>query len=198
MADKKHSANQDENFNVIDLLLQLQTKDNETQIEIIKDKVLNLEKKELEFSDLLKLQVANERNSLKRHESLEHDLRKYGAKELGQLLVPELELLNKVLASLANHENKELKNYLIGFEMVVKKIDNVLNEVGISKMNLKIGDQFDEKFQEAVESIETSEFQPNQIVEIVHDGYMIYDRVLVHAKVKIAQAKQQVENEGEN
>ena len=53
-------------------------------------------------------------------------------------------------------------------------------------MSIQVGDEFNSEIMEAVE-IETNPKQENNCVErVIEDGYKLYDRVILHAKVVVA------------
>jgi len=184
--EAKIEKDSDQEINLTELVLSLKTKENGDEIEKINQQIGELEAKNLDLEESLKYQVAELRNVLKRRDEKEAKLKKYAATSLGELLIPELELLKKVLASLETNKNQELKNYLIGFEMIIKNIDNELSSVGIIPMQIEIGSEFDPQHQESIEQVETDEYKSGQVVEITNNGYMIHDHVLIHAKVKVA------------
>jgi len=183
---QSEEAQTDQELNLTELVSSLETTENKDEIEKVHQKIGELEVKNLELEDALKYQVAELRNVIKRRDEKEAKLKKYAATSLGEILIPQLELFKKVLASLETNPNQELRNYLIGFEMIVKNIDNELESVGIMPMQIEIGSQFDPQHQESIEQVETDEYQSGQIVEITNNGYMIHDHVLIHAKVKVA------------
>ena len=58
--------------------------------------------------------------------------------------------------------------------------------MGIKKINVKVGDLFDEKIMNAVDTEKTSSVKPNCVSKIVRDGYYLHDRVLIHVDVVVS------------
>jgi molecular chaperone GrpE len=164
----------------------LKTEENTATIEEIQAEISHLKVENDVLKDEVKYQVAEMRNVLRRRDEQETNLRKYGSAQLGELIIPDVELLKQVLASLEQNDNQELRNYLMGFEMVIKKIETSLETVGIVPMKTVVGSEFNPQLEESVEQVETDQYKSGEVVEIVHHGYMIKDRVLLHAKVKVA------------
>lgn len=139
-----------------------------------------------ELTDQYLRQVAENRNMVMRREETERRLRKYGARKLGELVVPDIDLFKKVLAASEKNGSAEVQNYLKGFEMIVNKFDYSLSEVGIKEVQIKVGAEFDSRTMEALEQVETTDVKSGQVVETISNTYMIYDEVLIHGKVKVA------------
>ncbi|WP_027048014.1 nucleotide exchange factor GrpE [Mesoplasma syrphidae] len=112
------------------------------------------------------------------------EIRKYGASDLAMELIKPIDLLKKVVESLQG--NEAFKNYLTGFEMVVRQMEQALENNGITLIDVKPGDEFDDQIHNANEAVEGTKFSENTIIEIISNGYKIHDRVLVHALVKVA------------
>lgn len=139
---------------------------------------------------ILQLEEANLQNIAKiqtmarRHFEEEKQIRKYGGSKLAEEILKPIDLFKKVLNSPISSE--EVKNYLIGFNMIVTQLDQALEENGITIIPVKIGDKFDHNLHNANEAVESETFKANEIVEIISNGYKIYDRVIIHAIVKVA------------
>ncbi|WP_185882475.1 nucleotide exchange factor GrpE [Blattabacterium cuenoti] len=84
---------------------------------------------------------------------------------------------------------KELKKYkenilLKGVLLIQEKLINILNQKGLSKIQIKQGDDFNTDFHNAIN--QTTVLKDNlkgKIIEIVEDGYLLQDKVIRHAKV---------------
>lgn len=80
---------------------------------------------------------------------------------------------------LANH------NWVVGFLQTKKQIDTFLQKEGIEKIEV-MDKAFDPNTMEAVEEVENKEIQPNMVIEEVQRGYMLDEKILRPAKVKIS------------
>lgn len=70
--------------------------------------------------------------------------------------------------------------------MISNQLVQSLESNNIKPMNTQVGEIFDSTKQEATELVENSEFESNRIVAVLSEGYMIHDRVLSYALVKVA------------
>ncbi|WP_026389742.1 nucleotide exchange factor GrpE [[Acholeplasma] multilocale] len=120
----------------------------------------------------------------RRHNEENTNSRKYGSASLAEDIIKPIDLFKKVLAAPAPSE--EVKNYLFGFEMIAKQLEQSLENNGITMIEVKPGDEFDSNIHNANEAVEGTKFKENQVVQVISNGYKIHDRVLVHAIVKVA------------
>ncbi|WP_434329760.1 nucleotide exchange factor GrpE [Mycoplasma capricolum subsp. capricolum] len=163
--------------------LKLKTKLDTALLEVQNLKDLNETlKKDIESERQLNL--AEISNLTKKYNQKEIEIQKYGASKLARDLIQPLEILKKVVN--APNNNEVVQAYVKGFEMIVSQINNVLESHHIKAMNVKVGDMFNPHLHDANEAVESDEYKTNQIVGVLSDGYMIYDKVLVYAIVKVA------------
>ncbi len=72
-----------------------------------------------------------------------------------------------------------------GAEMIVKQFLEILEKSGVKPMGEK-GESFDPLRHNAIQHIEDDSFGENQICEVLLRGYVMGDRVIRHAMVKVA------------
>lgn len=73
---------------------------------------------------------------------------------------------------------------IAGLEMALSKFYTMLKGFGVEKI-MATGQTFDPNFHEALSIVESNELAHNQIAEEFQTGYLIHDRVLRPAKVKV-------------
>ncbi|MGE5657305.1 MAG: nucleotide exchange factor GrpE [Actinomycetota bacterium] len=83
------------------------------------------------------------------------------------------------------------------YQSVYKQMVDCLKRVGVSPMRPE-GTQFDPNLHEAVMREATDQYEEGTIIEELVRGYMLGDRVLRHAMVKVATAPEPTGNEEEN
>lgn len=145
-------------------------------------KIIQELQNEIEFQKGLR--NADIANLTKKRNEQELLIRKYASSNLAEDLIKPIDLLKKVVETPT--DNPDVQNYLTGFKMIISQIESAFESNGIKAMGVKAGDEFDSNFHEANESLEDSGMESNKIVSVISDGYMIHDRVLVHAIVKVA------------
>jgi len=97
----------------------------------------------------------------------------------------------------AESMSSEIKNWAIGFEMILNQFKQILSHQGLEEYH-SIGKPFDPHFHEAVEMIETNEYSPGVVVEEYIRGYKIGNRPIRPARVKVAKAPQVKNEEKQN
>lgn len=72
-----------------------------------------------------------------------------------------------------------------GIRHIQAKLEQVLAYHGVKEIEV-VGEKFDPHLHEAVGEVESAEFTPGTVVEEVRTGFMLHDRLLQPARVKIA------------
>jgi molecular chaperone GrpE len=72
-----------------------------------------------------------------------------------------------------------------GVELIYRKFLNILENEGVKRMDAE-GKEFDPNLHEAVVSEENDQYESGQIIEVLQQGYLLGDRVLRPAMVRVA------------
>ena len=86
---------------------------------------------------------------------------------------------------LAQDKHEDFSAFLKGIEMVLAHLYDLLKKHGLAPIEAK-GKVFDPHFHEALLHIETDNFPENTVVEELQKGYLLNDRIIRTAKVKVA------------
>lgn len=73
-----------------------------------------------------------------------------------------------------------------GVELIYRKLLSYLEGEGVSQMQV-MGQDFDPNLHEAISQEESEEHKSGEIIEVLQPGYMLGERVLRPAIVKVAQ-----------
>jgi len=73
-----------------------------------------------------------------------------------------------------------------GIELIARKFQNILDVEGIKRIEAT-GAEFDPKFHEAISHEHNEDFESGQVIEVVQNGYMLGERVIRPALVRVAQ-----------
>jgi len=73
-----------------------------------------------------------------------------------------------------------------GIELIARKFQNILDVEGIKRIEAS-GAEFDPKFHEAISHEHNEDFESGQVIEVVQNGYMLGERVIRPALVRVAQ-----------
>lgn len=101
-----------------------------------------------------------------------------------------LELLNVLdnlerAVELAQDKHQDLSAFLKGVELILAHLYEMLKEHGVAPMEAK-GKVFDPNYHEALMQAEDSQAPENTVIEELQKGYMLNDRVIRTAKVKVS------------
>jgi molecular chaperone GrpE len=101
-----------------------------------------------------------------------------------------VELLNIVddlerTVELAQEKHEDFSAFLKGIEMILAHLYELLKKYGLATIEAK-GNIFDPNYHEALLKIETNEYPEDTIVEELQKGYMLNERVIRTAKVKVS------------
>lgn len=86
---------------------------------------------------------------------------------------------------LAQSQHQDLASFLKGVEMILAHLYELLKEYGVRPIETK-GKIFNPNFHEALMQVENKDLPENTIVEELQKGYMLNDRVIRTAKVKVS------------
>ena len=136
------------------------------------DKKKKKENKEEEYLNNWKKAQADLENFQKEVANKMEDLGKYFSQDIFQEMTEVVDNLE----SAVQYAEGELKT---GLDQVLKKSKGLMEKHGVKKIEVKAGDKFDPHLHEAMEGI------GDTIAEQVRPGYMIHDRVLRPALVKV-------------
>ncbi len=126
-------------------------------------------------------------NFRKRTTQEKQDLLKYGASEVLGKLISLIDTFERAKKSLENIEDpKTIKD---GYEVVYKQLTDAFKKVGVEEIDAT-GKEFNPAEHEAVTQIETDEFEPNHIAQVLQKGYKLFDKVLRPAMVGVAKVKE--------
>lgn len=111
-------------------------------------------------------------------------------------LLPVIDNFERARAHLKPQTDGEM-NMHKSYQSVYKQMVECLKQIGVSPMRPE-GEQFDPNLHEALLSEPSSEHEEGTIVQELERGYTLGDRVLRHAKVKVAAAGSSVVASDEN
>ncbi|NOR28563.1 MAG: nucleotide exchange factor GrpE [Lutibacter sp.] len=105
--------------------------------------------------------------------------------DLMTVLLPILDDFDRGLAEIKKVKDKEL---LKGMELIKNKLQNSLNQKGLSHIEVKKGDVFDVELHEAITQIPApSEDLKGKIIDVVEQGYKLGEKVIRYPRVVIGQ-----------
>ncbi len=107
--------------------------------------------------------------------------RKYKSEEMATELLPILDNFERALQTEISDENK---SFLEGIQMVYNQLQTVLETQGVKPIDA-IHQDFDPTIHHAVMQVEEEDLESNTVVEELQKGYMLKDKVIRPAMVKV-------------
>jgi molecular chaperone GrpE len=102
----------------------------------------------------------------------------------GDIIKKMLPVLDDLERSLAHRPEGD--SWADGMELIARKFRSVLEAEGAKRIEAK-GQLFDPNFHEAISSEPNDEVESGHVIEVVQNGYMLGERVIRPAMVRVAQ-----------
>jgi molecular chaperone GrpE len=168
-----------------------QEKLDKDQVEKKVDEKQQLKEKNIELAKERLLLLAEIENIKKSFQKQRVEDYKYSNKKLIlSILDFMINLEEMALKSMRNDPEKSVKNHLIGIEMMINNLWKKLEIEGVKEMQIKIGsDVWNSYLYELDEEVLDKDLPEGVVKEVTKKGYLLHDRVLRPAKVKITKKK---------
>ena len=119
-------------------------------------------------------------NARKRAAREQQDFRDYALADTIKTLIPVLDSFDRALQS-----SPQKSEFHAGVELIHKQLQDALAKLGVQPISAK-SQQFDPRFHEAIEMVETDEANDHEVLEELQRGYKLKDRLLRPAMVRVA------------
>lgn len=156
------------------------TEDESIEEERIEEQVDGNKEFEELNNKLLRLQ-ADFVNFKKRAEKEKENTIHYALESFGCSLLPIIDNFQRAMES----EVDKNDNFYKGVEMIYEQLIKALNDNGIEEVKA-LGEEFDPNFHHAVFMEESDEYEAGKVTEVLQTGYMLKDRIIRPAMVKVA------------
>lgn len=135
-------------------------------------------KKENEgLKDSLKRQQAEFENFRKRTEREREEQSKCATQDLLHKILPVMDNID-----LAMNNSHDTDEFVKGTTLIFEQLKNVLESEGLEEIKAE-GETFDPRLHQALLTEDSD--QENKVLQVMQKGYMLNDKVLRHAKVKV-------------
>ena len=151
------------------------------EIESLKKKLEEAESKTSEYKDSWMRSQAEFQNYKKR---LERDNELMYVSMKGDIIKKVLPVLDDLERALQNRPAEG--SWADGIELIARKLQNMLDSEGVKKIEA-IGAEFDPNFHEAISHEPTDGAKSGFVIGVVQNGYMLGERVIRPALVRVAQ-----------
>ena len=110
--------------------------------------------------------------------------RKYRFQQPATEILPILDSMEMALK--VQTEDETIKNYVKGFEMIHKQLKGVLEKEGVQEID--VADKpFDHNTMQALMQEKKEGVESGMVIEVLQKGYMLKDRILRPALVKVSE-----------
>ncbi|MCT2194884.1 nucleotide exchange factor GrpE [Paenibacillus phoenicis] len=136
-----------------------------------------------EFQQRLLRAQADFDNFRRRTVKEKEELGKYASAKLITELLPVIDNFERALNTTG--DISDAASYVKGVEMIFRQLEGVLKAEGLTPMEAE-GQPFNPEFHQAIMQVESEEHEEGIVVEVVQKGYMLKDKVLRPAMVKVS------------
>lgn len=119
-------------------------------------------------------------NARKRAAKEQQDFRDYALVDTVKTIIPVLDSFDRALQ--ASAEKSEFRS---GVELIHKQLVDALGKLGVKPVSAK-GEQFDPRYHEAIEMVDTEDADDHTVLEELQPGYRLKDRLVRPAMVRVA------------
>nr|WP_157059994.1 nucleotide exchange factor GrpE [Saccharibacillus kuerlensis] len=151
--------------------------------EQLQERVAALTAQSEDYMQRLARSQADFDNFRKRTIREKEELGKYASSKLISELLPIVDNFGRALDTRPEVEGSE--SFVKGVEMIYRQFENVLQAEGLTAMET-VGQPFNPEFHQAVMQVESDEHEEGIVVEELQKGYMLKDKVLRPAMVKVS------------
>ncbi len=147
------------------------------------EKIAALEAQNAQVRDQLLRKAAEFENYKRRTENDFAALTKYAGENVIVRILPILDDLDRSLKSARESAGNE--SLIRGIELIQQKFLKALEGLGLKTMECA-GKEFDVAYHDALLQVPRSDVAPHTVVEEVEKGYLLFDKVIRHAKVIVS------------
>jgi len=151
------------------------------RLDALQAQLAEAESKAAEYKDGWARSQAEFQNYKKR---LERDNELMYASMKGDIIKKVLPALDDLERALQNRPADDA--WASGIELIARKLQNILEGEGLKRIEAK-GAAFDPNFHEAITHEPNDEVESEHIIDVVQNGYMLGERVIRPALVRVAQ-----------
>lgn len=157
------------------------------QILIMDEELKAMQEEAIEYKDKYLRLLADSENARKRLQKERQDMMRHASEKLIVDFLRPLDNFENAL-HFAQGMSDEVKNWMIGFQMIFTQFKDILNQNGVIPID-SLGKPFNPYDHEAVEMIESTTQPSGTIVEECMKGYRMGERTIRAARVKVAKNK---------
>lgn len=139
-----------------------------------------------EMRDRYMRALADAENSRKRADRDRREAEQYGSTRLARDLLPVYDNLKRALDAASDDTRAQAAALIEGVELTLRELTNVMTKHGVTPISPAIGDAFDAQVHQAMFEAPVPGTKAGQIIQVMVEGFMLYDRLLRPAQVGVS------------
>ena len=151
------------------------------EIEELKKALIQYEEENKKLKEQYLREAADKDNLRKRTEKEKNEFFQYALSDVFREIISILDNFDRALQK---KEEGDKKHFREGVKLIHKQLENLLKNHGIKPIKLD-ENKFDPRFHEALMSEESDKVKEPKVSEVIQKGYMIHQRLLRPALVKV-------------
>lgn len=100
-------------------------------------------------------------------------------------ILPVIDNFERALKAPTDAVSDDVHSFIEGYEMIYKQLMAVLEKEGVTKIEA-VGKPFDPNYHQAVMRVPSDEYDDDIVVEVLQEGYLLGEKTLRPAMVKVA------------
>ncbi len=148
--------------------------------------IQKLTKENKEATDAVLRSQAELINYRKRKDDEVNKIYKYASEGIIKEILPTIDNFERAILLDDENLNDELSKFLSGFKMIYASLKNVLEKHEVKEISSK-EDEFDPTYHQAVLTEKIEGMESGKIIDILQKGYMLKDKVIRPAMVKVSE-----------
>ncbi len=149
-------------------------------------KLAEAEKKAADFEEKWKSALAEMANYRKITERDRDDNKRRIRSDILEKFLPVVDTFELSLKHKPGDLSPESEKWAEGIDLIRRQLDQLLENEGLVKMDVKPGDELDPNKHMAVTSEDSDEYGSDQIIEVLRNGYVMGGKVIRAALVRVA------------
>jgi molecular chaperone GrpE len=139
-----------------------------------------------EFRDKFMRALADAENSRKRADRDRREAEQYGSTRLARDLLPVYDNLQRAIQAIPEESRATSAALIEGVELTLRELSNVMTKHGVKPLSPAVGDMFDPQLHQAMFEAPVPGTKAGQIIQVMAEGFMLYDRLLRPAQVGVS------------
>ncbi len=139
-----------------------------------------------EMRDKFMRALADAENSRKRADRDRKEAEMYGGTRLARDLLPVYDNLSRALNAIPDDSRAASAALIEGVELTLRELTNVMSKHGITTITPAVGQMFDPQLHQAMFEAALPGTKAGQIIQVMTEGFLLYDRLLRPAQVGVS------------